>query len=253
MTIPVIDVTFLETYGLTTKIWIQGRTFTRDPQIEVIPKRMEFQTQTSSMGRRVDRLFVKPGWANILERHEIVMNWPNIHELSLLQHLNTLAAMGRPFHLTIWKQVFEAFDGDGVRTDFFLQRRLALGYAAPPVTYPQFPTRVAVYDQPFTNAESPFAGEPKPTAVAVPIIVHKTAANILSGTPAAGVVWLEDDGHVEGDRWLTRVRFGTPPPAIADSVVIFYLPLYRGVIDQVNPRSYREALAEPRGFKFAEL
>lgn len=256
MTIPFLDPELGEKAGLQTRIWIQGLFCTRDPrEIEVTPRRQEVQTQTASLGLRVDRAYVKPGWASILQKHDISMTWPGpgVREAAILQHLNTLASVGRPFHVGIWKPVFESFSGDASRVDFFLQRRLLTPYVAPPTPWPSYPTRVLVYDKPFSNAESPFAAEPGPTTVTTLTTVDKTRANIGTGTPGAGEAWLETDGHVEGDRWLTRVRLGMAPPDEDDCLVVQYLPMYRVVISQEDPRSYREALSEPRGFKFMEL
>lgn len=254
MTIPLLDASKGEQPGLRTRIWIQGYFSVRDPrQVDVTPRRMEVQIQTSSLGLRADRAYVKPGWANILERHDIAMVWPNIREPLLLQHLNSIKAMGQPFHVGIWKPVFEAYDGDGVRKDFYLQRRLLTPYVTAPTDWPEHATRVVVYDKPFSNAESPFAGEPGPTTQTTMTIVDKTRANIDTGSPTSGEAWLETDGHVEGDRWLTKVRLGDAPPEEHDCLLIQYLPMYRVVINVEDARSYREVLTEPRGFKFMEL
>lgn len=231
--------------AIRCRIWIGGMTSTRDPMpVQITPKRFETKTRTSNLATRVDRCFTMEGMPNVRNRREFALPWADLREEGLLEHLDILAAIGQPFGLGLWKQETDVFDGDGVATTFYLQRRLLIPGVVPQTSYPDFPTRVIVYDKPYID----------PTKTATELtVVDKTAATIDTGTPGAGEAWVETDGRQFGNLWASKMRLGTAPPDEHDCLVAIYLPLYEVVIDAEQPRSYAQALVEPRSIRFIEF
>lgn len=231
--------------AIRNRIWIGGKFAARDPvPIQVTLRRFEVKTRTSNLGMRVDRCFTLEGMPNVHNRAEIVLPWPDLRESGLLEHVDILANIGQPFELGLWKHVYDVFDGDGESKDFLLQRRLLLPTVVPATEFDDYPTRVIVYDGPYT---APGVTPAEPT------IVEKTSSTIDTGDPSAGTVWIETDGHQVGNVWVTKIRFGTAPPDFSDCVVVPYLPLYVVVVDQESPRSYERALVEQRGLRLVEF
>lgn len=231
--------------AIRSPVWIGGRYASRDPvPVQITTKRFEVKTRTSNLAMRVDRCFTLAAMPNIHNRAEFVLPWADVRESNLLEHLDVLAAIGQPFELGLWKQVYDVFDGDSIATSFLLQRRPLLPAVTAPTVLPDYPTRVIVYDGPYTAPAS------TPTELEV---VDKLAATIDSGTPASNEAWIETDGHQIGNAWVATMRLGTAPGDFSDCVIAQYLPLYTVVIDQESARSYAAALVEPRGLKLVEF
>lgn len=231
--------------AIRTRIWLGGKYTTRDPlPVQISPKRFEVKTVTSNLGLRVDRPFVFAGFPNVRNRREFTLPWADLREPPMLEHLDVLANIGQPFGLGLWKQEYDIFDGDATNKTFFLQRRQLLPVVTPSPTFPDYPTRVIVYDRSYLD----------PAAVATEqTVVQKTNATIDTGNPPAGTAWVESDGRQIGNLWVSEIRLGTAPPAASDCVVAAYLPLYTVVVDQEAPRSYAQALVEPRSLRLVEF
>jgi hypothetical protein len=243
-------VTTKEQGGIRNQIYLAGQNFSRGPvPITFTPKRFDSKIRTSNLGLRVDRPFVVAGYPNVPMTHEITMPWPTITEEALLEWIGVLLSMGQPFDVCIWKQVRDVFDGDGSTTAFYLQNRMAvaanLPVGSPLVSFPDYEPRVDIYS-------AAFGSVPVPTTTAK-TVVHKTAATIDAGSPAAGEAWVEDDGHLLGNRWLTKVRLDAAPADAKDIMVATYIALFKMVIDQETARSYADSLREPRGMKLVQF
>lgn len=231
--------------GIRNRMWIAGRFVERDPvPIQVTPKRFDAKVRTSNLGMRIDRPFTMAGMPNIRNRREFVLPWSDLREPGLLEHLDTLAAIGQPFGLGLWKQDYDVFDGDGANKTFYLQRRQLLPAVTPPTSFPDYPTRVTVYDRSYLEDGA------TPTSLTV---VAKTSSDIDTGDPGAGEAWIEGDGHQVGNLWVSKMRLETAPPDAHDCVVVAYLPLYQVVIDTDQPRSYGIAGQEPRSIRMVEF
>lgn len=230
--------------GMRQRVWLGKNFISRDPlPIQITAKRFQTLTRTANAGTRVDRLFT-PGLPNIRNRREFNLPWSTIAEPALLEHIDILTAIGQPFGLGLWKQEYDVFDGDGVSKTFYLQRRQLLPAVVPPTEFPDYPTRVVLYDLPYTD----------PASVATELtVVQKLSADIDTGGPAAGEAWVESDGSQIGNLWVSKMRLGTAPPLASDCLVAIYLPFYQVVIDQDAPRSYAQALQEPRTLKLVEF
>jgi hypothetical protein len=233
--------------GIRNRIYIAGKLFVRDPvPVNIAPRRFEAKNMTSNLSVKVDRAFVISGQPNILNRHDVVTPWPDLREGELLEHVDVVCAVGQPFDVCVWKQVYDVFDGDGTRKIFYLQRRMALTNISSfvPFTFPDWETQIVVYDKSLLD----------PTATGTSLtVVSKTSATIDSGTPSSGEAWVEDDGEQQGSLWLTKIRLGDAPGNFNDVLRASYIPLYRMVVDQEAPRSYAERLREPRSLKLAEV
>lgn len=240
---------FQEHNALRNRIYVGGKVFSRDPvPVTVSIERFEAKTRTANLSLRVDRAFILTGQPNILDRHEILLPWRDLRESDMLEHIGLLAAVGQPFDVGVFKQMYDVFDGDEVTTDFFLQRRIMLSQPQVlpfvPVIFPDWPIRILRFNIPMLD----------PAAVSTELaITYKLSVDMDTGTPGPDEVFVEQDGHQLGDLWLTRIRLGSAPCADHDVLVAIYLPLYRMVVDQDLPRSYGEALVEPRGLKLVEI
>jgi hypothetical protein len=236
---------FQQQAAIRTKIWLGKNFITRSPlPVQVTPKRFETKTRTQNLGTRIDRVFTTAGMPNIRNRREFVLPWETIIEPEILEHLDILTAIGQPFGFGLWKHETDVFDGDGVSTTFYLQRRQLLPSVVPQTEFPDYPTRIIVYDLPYTD----------PAAVATPVTVIQTpSVDMDTGGPSAGEAWVENEGSQIGNLWVTRVRLGTPPPAAFDCLVAIYLPFYEVVVDAEAPRSYAQALREPRTIRLWEF
>jgi hypothetical protein len=231
--------------AIRTRVWMGGDFFFRDAvPIQIAETRFEGMTRTANLGLRVDRNWTGPLFPNIRNRFDITLPWEDLREPGLLERIDILAQTGQPFGLGLWKQVYDVFDGDGETTDFVLQRQQLLERVTPPVEFEDYPTRVVVYDRPYAEPGA------SPTELTV---VQKTNADIDTGDPGAGEVWVESDGHSEGSNRVARMRLGTAPPDALDCVVAIYLPFIWVVIKAQPPRSYAQALVEPRALQLAEF
>lgn len=229
--------------AIRTRVYIGGKTFTRDPfPPQITIKRLEDKKQVANGAMRVDRMFTADGFPNVRNRHEISLPWPTMPESALLEHLDLLDAIGQPFPLGLWKHVTDVFDGDGSSKTFFLQRRQLLPSVTPDTVFDDYPTRVIRYSSSF-----PFG---TPTELTV---TPKASADIDTGDPGADEAWVENEGHMNGALWCTTVRVGTAPVAAPDVLAAIYLPLYEVIIDSQAPRTYAQALVEPRSAKFSEF
>jgi hypothetical protein len=232
-----------EANAIRTRLYIGGDYINRDPvPVQVSITRFEKKNRMSNGSMRVDRMFTAPGFPNIRNRQEIVLPWPDLREPDLLERLGILCNMGQPFTLGLWKRFYDVFDGDGVNTTFFLQRRQLLPVVTPDPTFPDYPTRVVRYSASYPGGT--------PTELAV---VQKDTGDINTGTPAANEAWVEEQGHMNGALWCSTVRLGTPPPAGPDVLVAMYLPLYEVVVDVEAQRNYAPKLVEPKIVKFSEF
>lgn len=231
--------------AIRQRIYLAGMICERSPQsVQLTQKRFQVSTRTSNLGLRVDRAFTMAGMPNVRNRRELTLPWPTITEPPLLEHIDRLVAAGQPFGVGIWKQEYDVFDGDGDATTFYLQRRQLLPVLTPDAMPADYPTRVTVYDKSFLD----------PTATPDELdVVDKTAATIDTGDPASGEAWIETDGHQVGNIWVSKVRLGDPAPLASDCLIAAYLPLYTMVVDQEQPRSYAQALQEPRSLKLVEF
>jgi len=238
--------------GIRARLWFGGKFITRDPvPIQWEPKRFETKTRTSNLGSRIDRCFtLGPNGGqlpNIRNRRSFTLPWSDLREPGMLEHVDILANIGQPFPLGLWKQEYDVFDGDGQNQTFFLQRRLLLcapGGALPPITYGDFCTRVLVYSKSYLDSTAVLT-EYEPTMVA--------QEEIDTGDPEPDVVWMSKEGQQFGNLWLTKVRFGTPPPNAFDNVVVVYLPLYEVTVDAEQARSFLQSMVEPRIFRVSEF
>lgn len=234
--------------GIRFRVWLGGKVITRDPvPIQITPKRFEAKTRTSNLGMRIDRCFSMGGMPNVRNRREFNLPWSTLNEPALLEHIDILANIGQPFPLGLWKQEYDIFDGDGSNQTFFLQRRMLLcapGGMIPPNVWPDFETRVTVYDKSYLDGTS-VGVEVTPTIV--------DQADIDTGDPYPDEVWISKQGQQIGNLWVTKVRFGTAPVEATDNVIITYLPLYEVIVDSEPPRSYGQSLVEPRTLKLVEF
>jgi hypothetical protein len=234
--------------AIRNRVYIAGKSSVRDPLVQVTKKRFETKTTMVNQAVRADRLFVDLGMPNILTRMEFLIGWADLREAGLLEHVDRLASIGQPFDFAIWKQEYDFFDGDGGTTDFLLQRRQAVAYNLPggiPATvFADYATRFTSFSDPYGT---PSATESELT------VEHKNSGNIDTSGPSAGQVWVEDDGHLLNNRWVSTVRCGTAPAKKADILVATYLPLCKVVVDVEQPRNYREKLVESRQFRFIEV
>ncbi|MDQ5870843.1 MAG: hypothetical protein M3547_01370 [Acidobacteriota bacterium] len=230
--------------GIRNRIYLGGRLFLRGPSpIELTPERYESHVRVSNLGLRIDRPQTTAGLPNIRNRHRYLLPWDTIEEASLLEHLDSLAAMGQPCDLGIWKHTTDMWDGDSVTTDFLLQRRQLLPSVTPPTAWPDYPTRVLVTDKPYDD----------PTATVTPqTVVPKTFATIDTGTPAAGEAWIESDGRRIGGLFVSKMRLGTAPPNVRNCLRAIYLPFYKVAIAEERARVYTAGMIEPRAYLFSE-
>lgn len=230
--------------GIRNRIYLGGKFFTRDPvPVQVTIQRYEAKTRVSNLSLRLDRPQTTAGLPNVRNRHEFLLPWVTMVESPLLEHLDSLAAVGQPFDLGLWKQVTDIWDGDGSTTTFLMQRRQILPAVTPPVEWEDYPTQVFVLDRPYGDPDA---------SVTTLTVVPKTSGDIFTGDPSTGEAWVESDGHSVGGLYVSTIRLADAPPDEYDCLVAIYLPLYKVVIDQEVPRNYSANLIEPRGFKLLE-
>lgn len=230
--------------GIRTRVYIGGKYTTRDPLVQIGSKRFEAKQRTSNLAMRVDRAFTLAGMPNVRMRREFVLPWSDLREPGMLEHIDILTAVGQPFALGLWKHEYDVFDGDAENKTFYLQRRQLLEVTTPVILPGDYPTRVTRYDKSYLD----------PAAVATELaVVQKLAADIDTGDPAAGEAWVESDGHMIGNLWVSKLRVGTAPPDAHDCLVAAYLPLYAVLIDAEQTRSYPQSLMEPRTLKMIEF
>jgi hypothetical protein len=234
--------------AIRNRFFIGGKAFERDPLPVLSVKRSEAKNITSSLALHVDRLYIAPGLPNILQRHEFSLDWKDLRQPGLLEHLDRLASIGQPFDVAVWKQVYDVFDSDGSNKTFYLQRRQAVSHnlpgGVPQVAFADYATRVTVMSAPYGTVG---ATESDLT------VVSKTTSNIDSGSPSSGEAWIDEDGQMLGGRFICKMRLNAAPSTGHDMLIATYLPLYKMVIDQENPRQYGEKLVEPRGYRFVEV
>lgn len=242
----------LETSGINNLIWVAGQFLSRDPlPIQLTAQRFETKTRMSNAGLQVDRLMVDEGWPNVMTRLALSLPWPNVVEPSLLNHLTSLSSMGQPFDVVVWKQEDDFFDGDGTTKTFYLQRRVVgpvfyslVGSAV--TDYGDYPLRATRFSASFGTA-----GVTETTVTGVKVI-YKTAATIDTGNPAADEVWIEEDGHAQGNLLLTKTRWGTAPADGNDTARITYIPLMRMLVDSDSGRTFEAARTMSRAFRLIE-
>lgn len=231
--------------AIRTRVWIAGKTVTRDPvPIQITSKRLEAKTKTANGAMRIDRCYRGAGMPNIPNRREFSLPWPDLREPALLEHVDIVCAIGQPFGLGLWKQEYDIFDGDGDNKSFYIQRRQLLEGFTPDTVFGDYPTRVVLYDKPYSD----------PTAVGTSLtVVQKPSADIDTGDPTSGEAWIESEGRMIGNLWVSKVRLEAPPPLEFDCLLVIYVPLYEVVVDTEAPRSYAQALVEPRSLKLLEF
>jgi hypothetical protein len=234
--------------AIRARIWLGGQFIARDPvPVQMTPKRYEAKTPLSNLSKRIDRAQGVPGLPNILTSYEFTLPWSDLREPAVLEHIDQLDAVGQPFGLGLWKQEYDFFDLDGTGTiaNRYLRRRQLLQYATPPAAPADFPTRAILYDSAYGT------GAATPTELAV---IPKASADIDTSGPGPGEAWVENEGRQVGGLWLTKVRVGaTSFPDAHDCLVFIYLPLYTVAIKDGSPRSYAQALREPRTLVLEEV
>ncbi len=229
--------------GIRTRIWIGGWFFVRDPLPTITRQRLEKKTPTANGTVRVDRQFSATGLPNVQELFQFGLTWADLREPGLLERLDTYQAIGQPFFIGLWKHFYCVYDGDGQTNEFLLPRLPLRWMVDPPTDYPDYPTRVTIYDKALTD----------PTAVATELtVVKKTNADIFGGSPSAGEAWIESDGHLVNNAMYCTMRLQPYPPDAHDVLRVAYMPAFRVVIDAEDPRAYGAALNEPRGIKLIE-
>jgi hypothetical protein len=236
--------------AIRNRIYIAGRTFERDPvPITLTPRRYESKIRTSNLGLRVDRPFIFAGFPNVPMSYEAMLPYPNVGDSPLLEFLGLITSMGQPFDFAVWKQHYDVFDADGANKTFYLQMRQAVAFnlpaGTPATVFPDYATRIDVYSTPLGSVP-----EPTPTPLSV---VHKDSTNINTGNPASGEAWVEDDGHMVGNRWVSTVRLGDAPAAGQDLIVASYIPLPKMIVDAESPRTYPTKLVETRAVKLVQF
>ena len=112
----------------------------------------------------------------------------------------------------------------------------------PPTEFDSYPTQAIFYAAAYGTTGA--TATPK-------TVVQKTTAQ-MTGTLAAGEVWVEDTGHKTGGLWLSTVKCAEAPADVHDALVIAYMPLYAVVIDEETARSYSEGMVEPRDYRLLE-
>ena len=230
--------------GIQNPVWIGGRLIIRGPtNPEIRPKRFEAKTRTANTGLRIDRPYLGAGLPNLRSRHELHLPWRTVQESDLLDHLDTLAALGQPFDVGLWKHVYDVFDGDGTTKTFYLQRRQLRPNVTPATDYPSYPTTATFYSATYGTTG----------ATATPKTVVQKSTGSMSGTPDAGEVWVENTGHRTGGLWLSTVKCAEAPANVHDALVISYMPLYSMTIDEEDPRVYPAGIVEPRGWRLSEV
>ena len=246
--------------AIRNNIYVAGVSFTRNPLPALSVKRAESKVVASNLSLHVDRLFIKAGMPNIPQRHEFTFAWRDTDE-NVLEHVDRLAAIGQPFDVAIWKQVYDVFDvgtdsvlvGSDLIQMFYLQRRQAVAHnlpgGIPATSFADYATRVTLMSAPYGT---PGATETEFT------VVHKTTGTILTGDPEEGEAWIDDDGEQLGNRWVSRMRVNlwdgaANPPITSDVLIVAYLPLYKMVVDAETVRQFGEKLVEPRGYRFVEV
>lgn len=240
-----------ETSDLRNKVWAAGVSFGRSPMpILISPRRFENKTRTSNLGLRVDRCFIAAGYPNVLNKIDINLTYSDVREPGLIEHLSSLANVGQPVDVALFKQEQDFFDGDGIATTFYLQRRVigpAFFAANTQVqVYDDYALRVTLYSGQFGTVGV------TPTEIGSDHIIYKNSSTIDTGDPAVGYVWIEEGGHPVGDRLDTKVRFNTATVDAHDSLRITYLPLMRMLVDSDSGRTFQQNLQMGRSFKFTE-
>lgn len=231
---------------LRNKIWLGGRGVRRDPvPVTVSLKPFEAQTRMADGSLRVDRLLLE-GYPNKFNRFQLGLTFNTVREAPQLELIDSLLALGQPFDVCLFKQAYDFFDGDGATKEFVIQRRIAqpIVQSAIGVTwYPDYATQLYRYAGPY--------GDPA-SAETVLTVTIKTSATMDTGTPGANDAWVEQEGHADGNKLVTRVRLGTAPVANADVLKAVYLPYMRMVIESDAGRTYDRGLQESRSFKLTE-
>lgn len=239
------------TYGMQqpairNRVVLGGKAFLAPPSvIQMIPRRFEQLTRVSNLAMRIDRPYIPAGAAmpNVRTRHDFTFQWPTLQKEALLDHLDSLLAKGQPFEFVMWKQAYDIWDGDGATTTFLIQRRLAMPNVTPQTEWADYATVVKYLDKPY--------GDPTATETLYDPVLYKSTA-AMSGTPAAGEAWIEGPGHRVNNLWVSTMKVNPAPPAVADSLVAIYLPLYELMANE-QERSYSQGIVEPRTVKAEEF
>lgn len=230
--------------AIRNPLWIGNRFIIRGPApIQLSPKRFEAMTPTANLSLRVDRPYWGAGYPNLRNRHDFVLPWKTVQEADLIEYLDIMGSTAQPFDMGLWKHVYDVFDGDNTATTFYLQRRQLHPTVTPGADYPDYPTRATFWSKPFGTVG----------AIATEKTVEQKSTAAMSGTPAAGEVWIETPGHKTGNLWISTVKCAEPPPAKSDCFVVAYMPLYAVVVVEENPRSYEAGMSEPRAYRLREF
>lgn len=244
----------LDTSNLPNRLWVAGVSLQRDPvPVAILPRRFESKARTSNLGMQMDRCAIAEGYPNILNKIDVAVTYRNVGmEGDTENHLNSLANVGQPFDVALFKQESDFFDGDGAATDFTVQRRVVgptFLAANPDVTvFEFFQLRATRFSAQFGTS-----GVTETTITDPSKIKYKTAATIISdGDPNSDEIWIEEEGHAYGNRLDTKIRMGTAPADGHDTLRISYIPLMKMFIASDSGRTFQQKLEMGRAFMFTE-
>lgn len=232
--------------------WIAGLLAKRGVNpLALNDKRYENKQVLSNFAEQIDRPYIGAGYPNLLTQVAAVLSWGDLRESGLLEHVSTLLAIGQPFDVCLFKQVYEVYDGDGTTKEFVMRRRPADPVLNPGGTaitgvvwHADYIPRVTRYSAPYGTVGA------SATEYTVSFF---TSAHIDDADPSSGEAWIESDGHASGKLTVARLRLGTAPGAGSDRLVVRYVPLLRMAPDGDHAKSYQEKLVEAHTLKLLEV